>query len=475
MDLITIFPSIVFETERFHPKTGKKDPYLLDRIEYRDSLIISSKILEDEKGKIPKNIREEVKRVSKRIIDSSGNAIYDFAIIYDKKLKEEILKPFVSETQQIFNYFAYVKNLDHHNPLDFIKIKFFNSTGSFISINNDDEGWADNYLYMLNQPQGYYIPMRFGKNYDQPILRTLEYLSNKEKELYKKLLTAITLFNQSCRISKFNQSSAIVLITSAFEALLQIPRNSKKDNFSFAFKLFWGFDQRIEEWAAQLYDLRNHIVHGAVIEDKKLYASTYEHYQHFNIGREIFHSALIILLDLKGVIEIGREFRIGETKNLLNKIIPNKEKAERIIKKKKIYNYIAFKKDIKLYKEFIQRLEGFTGIDYSAKNYILEIVKLIFSILKDWTDELIKEEKKKNEGSKYSIYSLERWTNIQTLLAEIGNIDWSDKGQIKISGLIRNVEEQLRQLSPIDHKKNVYSFNLSEFGSRCLGALRATY
>jgi hypothetical protein len=475
MELITIFPSIRFETEWGYPKTGKKSPSLLDKINYRDSLFISSKILLDKKKSLPQKISDEIDRVRKLIIDPSGKSIDDFSIIFDKKLDDVLLKSIDTESVQLFNYFAYIQNIDHHNPIDFIKIKFFDNGLKIISINNEDVVWTTRTLYMLNQTQNQFLPLHFKKDYDEPILLILEDLSKKEKALYKKILTAITLFNQACRINRFNQNSAIVLITSAFEALLQIPRYSKKDNFSFAFKLFWGFNQRIEDWAAQLYELRNQIVHGAFVEDKKLFASTYKHYQHFNIGREIFHSSLLILLDLKGIIKINRDFRLDETRNLLNKIVPNKEKAEAILKAKKKYNYVAFKKNIELYKEFIRRVEGFTSLDYSAKEYILETVKMIFKIMFDWTNELIQEKSQKSEGDKLSKYTLERWKSIQNLINQLNNIKWSDNGKYQLGELLGEIEEELRKLFPVVHKKNEFKFDLSEFGSRCLEALWATY
>ncbi len=475
MELITIFPSIRFENERRYPKTGKKDKSLLELIKFRDSLMFSSTIIGELKRKIPKNILTEIERVRNQIIDSSGSSISEFSIIYDKKLTEEHQKPTNTDAVQIFNYFTYVKNLDHHNPIDFIKIKFFDSGMSLISINNEDEGWTEKYLYMLTQPQSHFFPLYFNLDSDEPIIRTFEYLSKKEQNLYKQILTAINLFNQSCRIANFSQNSAIVLITSAFEALLQIPRTAKKDNFSFAFKLFWGFNKRIEEWSAQLYDLRNQIVHGAIVDEKKLFASSFEHYQHFRIGREIFHSSLIMLLDIKGVIEVTRDFRMNETRNLLNKVLPNKEKVDNIIKAKKKYNYTSFKKNKKIYKEFIQNIEGLTSIDYSARKNIIKIVELIFNIMMDWTNELIAIEKSKVSNSKYSKYVIERWQNIQKLMGELDSIDWTDRGKYALSDLLKKIEDELNKLSPIVHKKNEFNFNLSEFGSRCLEALWATY
>lgn len=475
MKLITIFPSIRFENERIYPKIGKKDKSLLEFFSFKDSLILSSNIISELKRKIPKKIRDEIESVSDQIIDSCGSKISEYSIIYDKKVKTEQFKPINTDATQIFNYFAYVKNLDHHNSLDFIKIKFFDSGMVKISINNEDEGLTDKYLYMTLQPQGYYFPIYFNLDTDFVIVQTLEYLSKKEQALYKQILTSINLFNQACRISYFSQNSAIVLITSAFEALLQIPRSAKRDNFSYAFKLFWGFNQRIEDWAAQLYELRNQIVHGAFVEDKKLFVSSYEHYQHFNIGREIFHSSLLMLLDIKGVIRIDNEFRHEETRNLLNKIKSNKEKVDNILKAKKVYNYKSFTKNKKLYKEFIQKIEGLTSIDYSAGKNIYDVINIVCKILKDWTTKLIEDEKIKSSPNKYSASQIEKWQSIQLFVDEINSISWDDISKYKIEDLLNQIKEELRKLYPVVHKKNEYKFNLSEFGTRCIDGLWATY
>lgn len=475
MDIVTFFPSIRFEIERYYPKTGKKDPSLMDKIIYNKSLAISSKILNEEKKYFSIKILDEIERIRQQIIDSSGNLITDFVIIIDKNRKEDWFKADNSDLMQLINYYAYVNNLDHHNPLDFISIKFFQSGSTLFTLNNESEGWVDKYLYMLNQPQTHFIPLLFFKESDSVVLQTLEHLSKKDKLLYKKLINSITLFNQACRISKFNQSSAIVLLTSAFESLLQIPRNSKKDNFAFAFKLFWGFDQRIEEWAAQLYDLRSLIVHGSVIDEKKLYASDYEHYQNFKIGREVFHSALIMLLNIRGVIIIQDDFRINETRDLRNKIIPNKEKAEIILKSKKKYSFRSFKRNQNLYKEFIRRMEAFTSLDYSAKQNILPIVRIVFDILSEWADELINESRSNLDKNKYLIHSFERWEKIKILVKQLDKITWDDEGKFKLNELLKDVENLLRELFPVVHKKDEFKFDISEFGGRCLEALWATY
>jgi hypothetical protein len=475
MDVVTLFPSIRFETERHYPKSGNKDPSLVDNIVYNKSVAISSKILEGEKKYFSKIILDEIERIRQQIIDSSGDVITDFIVIIDKNRKDELFKVDNSDLLQIINYYAYVNNLDHDNPLDFITIKFFQSGLIFSSLNNERGGWVDKYLYLLNQPQTHFSPLLFYKASDSVVLQTLEYLIKKDPPLYDKLINSITLFNQSCRISKFSQSSAIVLLTSAFESLLQIPRNSKKDNFAFAFKLFWGFDQRIEEWAAQLYDLRNHIVHGSVINEKKLYASDYEHYQNFKIGREVFHSALVMLLNIRGVIIIEEEFRFNETRDLRNKIIPNKEKADIILKSKKKYTYRSFKKNPKLYEEFIRRIEEFTSLDYSAKQNILPIVRIIFDILFNWSDELINESRSSLDKNKFLIHPFEQWEKIKILVKELDKITWSDEGKFKLTDLLKDVETPLRELFPDIHKKDEFKFDIGEFGGRCLKALWATY
>jgi hypothetical protein len=60
-------------------------------------------------------------------------------------------------------------------------------------------------------------------------------------------------------------------------------------------------------------------------------------------------------------------------------------------------------------------------------------------------------------------------------LNQLNNIKWSDNGKYQLGELLGEIEEELRKLFPVVHKKNEFKFDLSEFGSRCLEALWATY
>ena len=85
------------------------------------------------------------------------------------------------------------------------------------------------YLYLLPIEQNHKDKLKTHKNHEKLILDIISDISNTNKEQYKRIISSISLFNESCRLKNFNQNSSIVLLVSSLEALLELPRWSKRD------------------------------------------------------------------------------------------------------------------------------------------------------------------------------------------------------------------------------------------------------
>ena len=298
IDLMTIIPSITFEVKKTEWGKTIDDPDACDDLRYQDFRIISYKKLINSTETIEERFYKYINQVHDKIIDAANNKLDDYAIIINENLDVDSLTPPNPDSQHLLTYFFYLKHIDSWVNLDLIKVLCFKGGGRHISINNIDEHFSPKYFYLLPIEQNHKAKLRINKNQEKVIFDLFSDISRKNKEQYKRLITSISLFNESCRIKNFNPNSSIVLLVSSLEALLELPRWSKKETFSYAIKLLWGLDNRIMEWALQLYELRSQIVHGVVVGGEKLLFSKDRHYPHFEIGWDMYHDCLLFILAL---------------------------------------------------------------------------------------------------------------------------------------------------------------------------------
>lgn len=477
IDLLTIFPGIVLETQKWDWGKEVKDTDAYNNIVFNNTHIISYKKLQSDSGILNKRYLKYIDEIHPKIIDSNGSYLTDYTIVLDKNIESKTLEPPTPDSQQLITYFSYLQHLDIWISIDFIKILCFHGGGRHIYLNNQNEHWSPKYSFLLPIEQNHKGKLKISKNKEKSLIDVFSTILNRDLHTYKRLINAIALFNESCRINSFSPNSSIVLIASAFEGLLNIPRYSKKENFAYALKIFWGFDERIEQWAKELYELRSQIVHGDVTESEKLLASKDCHYPHFKIARDMFHDCLSFILESYGYLIIDKGYKFEVIKRLRNQIISNKEKVNKLLSQKERFSYQAFVNNKDLYKEFILKVEGLTPTDYSAQNIIKNLLKLIFAIAKDW----IQAELRKDYGipdkrlKEYLRFRNDKFSNILKLFNDIRQIKWSLRGKFQIYDKIGDLEEEVRQLEPIVYKKDEFNFTLPEFFDRCLRAMFAVY
>jgi hypothetical protein len=320
IDLITIFPTIRLETESWDNGEKIPDDRFMDLFHFCGSVIFSLRKLRSNPSILKPNQIEYVESISKEMIDSGSNPLDDFTIVYDKSVEVDGFDWLDSNGQRILTYLFMNQRLDYWTNPDFIKVMCFEEGGRLISHNNIHDHWVTIYRYLLPTEKDHIPKIVVNREVNGKLLAILESLCEKEPDFYARLMTSIGLFNQACRMNPTDENSSIVLLVSSFESLLQIPKYPKKESFSYALKLFWGFDDRIKDWAGDLYEVRNQVVHGAVIGKTSLLASKHHHYPHFRIAREIYHDSILLLLERKGLISVSPKYRQKTQENLKNMV-----------------------------------------------------------------------------------------------------------------------------------------------------------
>jgi hypothetical protein len=474
-DLITVFPSIQLETQAWD--NGRKVPakHLTDHLNFCGSTIFSYQHLKANPGLLEERQYGHVNALAAEMIDSASRPLEDFTLIFEKSLNREGLDWPESSGHRIVLYFFLLQGLDHWISPDFIKMECYEGGFRLLSHNNMSDPWITKYRYLLPFDQDNMQKMIFNTDSDAKLLPILETLSRNEPSFYERIMTSIGLFNQACRINPVDPSSSIVLLVSSFESLLQVPRYSKKDNFCFGLKLLWGLDDRVRDWAAELYEVRNQTVHGGVVPKTQLFASKHHHYPHFKIARQIYHDSLLLILERKGVVSISPKHRKTTLEQLKNMVVSNREKVENILRNKSAYTYGAFLADRSVYEDFIRKIESLTPIDYSAQELVPVLIKLIVHIQLEWIKYLEADLATGARQDDWISFLLKKYAELQSDLEELDKMATAKETSFTIDRKVSAITEHLRQIDPVWHNRDRFEFTLSEFGERVLRAFFGTF
>jgi hypothetical protein len=336
--------------------------------------------------------------------------------------------------------------------------------------------WSERHkaIYCLSKEQDQRLPLPLREMPELTLVAMLHEVKQLDEKAYNRLLTALSLFNESCRVSRCHPNSSIVLITSSFEALLNLPRKAKSETFVYSIKLLWGFQERIGDWAKELYTLRSQIVHGDMVPNEKLLVSPERHYPHFEIARTVFQWSLWFILGSYGVAQPLLEFRLKGVQEALQCIIPNREKAATILKRKKQWTYASFSKDHDKYEDFVTRMEMFNIADSSAAKLTDELVRLIFRIALDW----MADDEKRFAGKAdvpfktHYDFVLSQYVKIREFIEKYKGLDRSVAMSLDESRQwdqeMLDFRENIRRIEPIFYPKDEFYFTLPEFLTRCL-------
>lgn len=477
VDLITIFPGIVLETERYSSGKTVTDTTIFSFLKFGKTQIFSYSYLSLHKRTISLRLKKSLEEVKSKMVDSDTNELRDFTIILDRDTEVEGLLPTNTEMQEFLTFIAYEQNIDFWINLDFVRILCFKDRGREIFLNNQRENYFPKQIYTLPIVQDGLHKILLGRN-ERGLLKLLTILRARNKSRFERILTSIGLYNEANRLHFFDKKSAVVLMVSAFEALLELPKRPKKETFVFGIKTLLGFNEHVEKWAGELYELRSLIVHGEVIEGEKLLIGEYKHMPHFEIAKESYVVCFYQILERNRFARLNHDFILRRSDEILRKIVPNKKKVDRILSSKTKFSLASFKKNKKLYKEFILSIEGLTHTDYSASKDMLEIIKLIIEIATVWMKENRKVLRKLNDLKGYKDYQLNLLKELENTLSKINFTRiklsrYKDKSYIEEK--IRDILKITRKMEPVVHPEDRFDVSLPEFLDRSLRPLWGTY
>ncbi len=138
-------------------------------------------------------------------------------------------------------------------------------------------------------PRPAYTPASADTNGDGGLIKDLLKMRRKQKRIYRRLMQAIDMFRQAYyNDSKLSPESRVMLLTSAYEALFDLPESGQRRQLKEDFKrLFvlptdrkvryksergpgrpaeWETESIKVMWADKFYTLRNKIIHGTPLK-----------------------------------------------------------------------------------------------------------------------------------------------------------------------------------------------------------------
>ncbi len=486
VDLVTIFPKVVLETHKEEKGKLVRDPGAICEIYYLGAHITSYKQLLLRNSRHKSRIMECIKQTQGAIVDSSRQPLDDYIVVVDENIAWDLTEPPNPSSIDLLTYFLNLRQVDTSLGLDFAKIMLLPDRHEYRYINNCAMHWSKYSPWVLPIKKSYQVKIKLDQEVEGVLEKALCTVHKNQPELYKKLMTAIDLFNQSCRLSLFHRNSSLVLIVSALEALFNIPVTStKKVVLTYAMQVHWGFDEDTLKWTNKLYELRNSIVHGEVVTEKKREPSSDQYYSYYEIARNLFGDCLRSVLELYGGLSISLEDKSSMKKRLLGLVASNKKKMEnainllkRVIRGKRDYSNRA-----SLFREFLEAITALDPEDNSAKKLLVPYLEVVFLVVR----EEIESERETVESLPMSNTKLgiqdriPHYDRIIDIFKQMEAIrSWSSGKLSKyyrtqldthIKTLLQ-VTTDLTHLASVTNEMYGVGLSLGEFLSKCLGAVR---
>ncbi len=485
VDLITILPKVVLETHKEEKGKPVGDYGAIDEIYYLGAHITSYKQLLL-RNRHKSRVLECIKETQGAIVDSSGQPLDDFIVIVDENTTWDLTEPPNPPSIVLVSYFLNLRQVDTSLGLDFAKVMLLPDRHEYRYINNCAMHWSKYSPWVLPIKKSYQVKIKLDQEVEGVLKKALCTIHNNQPELYERLMTAIDLFNQSCRLSLFHRNSSLVLIVSAFEALFNIPFTSaKKVVLTYAMQIHWGFDEDILRWTNRLYELRNSIVHGGVVTEKKREPSSDQYYSYYEIARNLFGDCLRSVLELYGGLSASSEDKATMRKRFLGLVAPNKKKVENAISllKRTIRDKRDYSSKASLFPEFLQAIAALDPEDDSAKKLLAPYLEVVFLAVRQ---EIESEREEMNvlplsntrDGMKCRMPYYDKIICIFKKTEAIKS--WSSGGLSKYGraqldthiNMLLQVTTDLTGLATSRGSLPGIYLSLAEFLSKCLGAVR---
>lgn len=442
------------------PKAATNVELLTSRlVDFRDKEALTTMMTVEEYDILTREVDKfeyhDGSKVSSCLCLVTKDAVYEYDTILN------------NPAQGLLEFLIYTESIDQHQPLNTIDIFILDKKLRYIYL--DKQQYHKRPIRLL--PNFYTDPIFKMDSFLMRWVNVINRIHKSNKPLFNCLLSAFSNFNNSCRTSRYSEESSIVLLVAAYESIFQTPKNNKQSVFSYAFKLTWGLDESISNWATALWELRNKIVHGSYVEPDSLLMGEYKHCRFYDIGREFFRDTLYRLVELSGDVSIDVNYKNDRFHDFLNKIKPNHEKLEEIIKKK--FNFRGLKANEELYYDLISIIDSIMIRDTSPKKNYHKVVQMMCKISKDWFEDYENNLESWPEDEQRTIKLFLR--PYKEVIAKIDIVLAFDKKTSKgkdFSEVLRAVQDKLMNFGPRVEYPEKPRFALNDFIARWLRAFK---
>lgn len=396
---------------------------------------------------------------------SDGSKVSSCLCLVTKDIMHEYNTILNTPGQRLLEFLIYTEGIDRYQPLNTIDIFILDKRLRYVYL--DKQQYHEKSIRLL--PNFYTDPIFKMDSVLISWVKSINRIHKLNKSLFNCLLPAFSNFNNSCMTSRYSEESSIVLLVAAYESIFQTPKNNKRSVFSYAFKLFWGIDENISDWATALWELRNKIVHGSYVEPDSLLVGKYKHCRFYDIGREFFRDSLYRFIELSGYGSINVGYKNDRFNEFLNKIRPNHEKLVEIIKKK--FNFKALKANQELYYNLIGIIDSIVIGDISTKTNYHKVVQMMCKISKDWFNDYENNLESWPEDEQRTIkLFLKPYKAVIDKIDIALTFDKKTSGRRDFSEVLQAVQDSLRTFGPIVGYPKKPRFALNDFIARWLRA-----
>jgi len=381
MDLITVFPGIVIETQEWY--NGKKvdDPTKPQPVEFKGARILSYRKAIASPELFKPEYVEYLRQVKEWAIAEDGTELQDFLLIVDEEFEFRLGMSMNPDSEHFVRYLCHLQALEFFVSMDTIKVTPYESGGRSIYLNNGPEP-----MYRkVHFNQGLGSTLNFGAYHGDKLAVAFTNLAANDSVGYDRMFNAITFFNDSCGLAAQSPAAAVVLLVSAYESLFgPLQKGRKPKVFAAEMQEAFGTDADVAAWSIGLYNLRSDLAHGKVKRDDALLIGDDKHGSYYDVARDAFRDLIYLIVERLGYLVIEDASREAMTRRLTNAVVSNKKKIEGILADSEGINWDSLRKDPGTYVRFVKSIEALTMFDSSGAQRLPELLDLIFRIAEDW-------------------------------------------------------------------------------------------
>lgn len=227
--------------------------------------------------------------------------------------------------------------------------------------------------------------------------KLLETLSFEEAVMKDNVLRALVWYNKACEeIRRRNNHSAIIFLSIAFESFLNLPRQSKKDSFSYAIGHYLGSNDLLMDWSGKFYEARNDIIHVGEVTEESAFIGEDRHIEHSIVAKFVFQECIYRQLLLTDGLDYSKENREWSNNFITQKLLISNTKIFDKLLKRGRFNYKSILNSPELGNEYFSLLDSVKRYETPAgskaretRRKYLKVIELSSKIMNDWAEDVL--------------------------------------------------------------------------------------